>query len=383
MKLFKHLEILLKNTLSDSLRLIFAQSEWTPSPPYHNILFVRYGGIGDMILSMPVLESARARFPEARIDVLCDRKNMAPLLGSALADHIYTYEKQPLKILKLVRRLRKNKYDYIVNLVLYPSFTFGIITRLIGPRAGRAAGNQQRFSYFFNRNMALPYLQSTHILQTHFKLASDIAGNRLPQLLTPWVEYDGGIKARAENIYGELYRKFSQNSHPLKIVALNLSAGIERREWPVEKYASFLSSALRENKFGIDGWAVITDIHRPERAGELVKMVDHPLVQQLPVVTDFRVLMEFLRHLHLLITPDTSLAHAASAMGTPVLDMIIGENVFKWAPYAVHHRMVISADPLSLRELPVGMVKAEFDLLMSELESNAAIENNLLNISGN
>jgi ADP-heptose:LPS heptosyltransferase len=80
-------------------------------------------------------------------------------------------------------------------------------------------------------------------------------------------------------------------------------------------------------------------------------------------------MMTLLQHLFLLITPDTSFAHAASAMGTPVLDLMIGENVIPWAPVGVPHQVVSSQDPYSLRELPVEDVLHGFKNLLNLLLS--------------
>jgi hypothetical protein len=77
--------------------------------------------------------------------------------------------------------------------------------------------------------------------------------------------------------------------------------------------------------------------------------------------------MEFLSLVTVLITPDTSMAHAASAMGTPVLVLTIGENVTVWDPIGVTHTIVFSDDPFSLETLPVEKVLDGFDYLMREI----------------
>ena len=47
-----------------------------------------------------------------------------------------------------------------------------------------------------------------------------------------------------------------------------------------------------------------------------------------------------------------------------MLNLIIGENVNKWAPYGIPHVMVVSEDPLSLEELPVQKVVDGFERLL-------------------
>lgn len=366
MKFGKNIEIFFKNLLSALLRNIFSQEEYQIKPEFQKILFIRYGGIGDMILTLPVLQAARKKYPQATLDVLCDKKNADPLKGTGLADHIYYYQKQPLKVLLLFRRLRANRYDFMVNFLHYPSLTFGLLTRLAGPKAGRVAGNQGQYAYFYNRPVELPRLEESHVLETLFRLSADVTGAEIPKLKTPWIEYDSSIKNEARRLFDLIISGLSLKKENPRIIALNLTAGLERREWPVEKFGEFLKIIL--NRYGnrkvIDGVAVVTDPKKPERVTELMKMVDNRLVIELPMVTDFRVLMEFLRFSFMLITPDTSLSHAASCMGTPLLNLIIGENVNKWAPYGIPHVMVVSEDPLSLEDLPVQKVVDGFERLL-------------------
>jgi ADP-heptose:LPS heptosyltransferase len=362
MKFGKRIEIFSKNLLSALLRCIFSQKEYHFNPDLRKILFIRYGGIGDMILTLPVLQTARRKYPQATLDVLCDKKNADPLKGTGLADHIYYYQKQPLKILRLFRRLRKNHYDFMVNFLHYPSLTFGLLTRLAGPKAGRVAGNQGQYAYFYNRPVELPRLQESHVLETLFRLSADVTGAEIPKLKTPWIEYDSSIKNEARRLFDLTISGLPLKKDNPGIIALNLTAGLERREWPVEKFGEFLKIILDRN--GFDGVAVITDPKKPEGVTELMKVVDNRLVIGLPMVTDFRVLMEFLRFSFMLITPDTSLSHAASCMGTPLLNLIIGENINKWAPYGIPNVMVVSEDPLSLKDLPVQKVVDGFERLL-------------------
>lgn len=375
MSLGKRLETTLKNMTTGALRIFLAQRPRAADPPFKRILFIRYGGIGDMILSLPVFRAARARFPDSQIDVLCDAKNLGPLQGARLADHIDVYDKHPHRVLALISRLRRRDYDVICNMVVYPSFTFGILARLIGPRAVRIAGDQERFSYFYNRLVDLPPKREIHMIERLFLLAADItgiSGPEIPEMGIPWVDYDSDIQTRASELLSAAIARLSlKNAHP-RIAAVNISAGLERREWPIERFGEFLRIAMGRSSESIDGWIIIRNPQKPEEAERLVAAVGNAASTVLPVIDDFRVLMEFLRRVRLLVTPDTSFVHAASAMGTPVLDLIIGENAITWAPVGVPHRMVVSSDRLSLRELPVADVVRGMETLLEELHDPVA-----------
>lgn len=309
-----------------------------------------------MILSLPIFRAARARFPEAEIDVLCDPKNAGPVENTGLVDHVALYDKDPLRTVELVSRLRRREYDYVDNLVVYPSFTLGLLARLIGPDAVRAAGDQGEFSYCYNRLIDLPPKQKVHMLERLFLLAADITGPQISEIATPWVEFGNTIQRQAKELFSSVAARLSLNSNSPRLAAVNLSAGLKRREWPLEKYEEFLRNAVESFYPQVNGWMIITNPHAPEEAQELARLVNHERVHVLPGSNDFRVMMEFLRHVYLLITPDTSFVHAASAMGTPVLDLMIGENVTTWAPVGVPFQIVSSKNPFSLREVRVEEV---------------------------
>ncbi len=363
----KRLEQSLKNGATAILTALVKHPARQPPPPYERILFIRYGGIGDMILSLPVFRAARAGHPQAQIDVLCARKNMSPLIGTNLADHIDVYEKQPQRVVRTIMRLRRRRYDYICNLVAYPSFTFGALARLIGPEALCAAGDQERFSRFYDRLIELPPKRQAHMLDRLFLLAADVTGTHAGPGPPPWVEYGPEIKEQAAGLFAGIQVQLGLRSHPPRVAVVNLAAGLRRREWPLERYAELLRVAIPKHRNSIEGWVLVTSPERAREADQLVALISDCSVTVLPPVPDFRVLMEFLRHIRLLVTPDTSLAHAASAMGTPVLDLIIGENAITWRPVGVPHRLVVSRDPLSLREVPVSEVEAGLDDLIGEI----------------
>lgn len=367
MKIAKRLEIGFKNTVAAALRYVFTQPPKTPSPPYRRILILRYDVLGDMVLSLPIFRVFRQTYPDTRIDALCSPKNAGLLQGAGYVDHIHLHYKNPFRTASMIRKLRKKKYDLIVNLVTRPSFTFGLISRLIGPRSLRLAGDQERFGYFYNRLIDLPPKREIHMLKRLFLLNADFIEGDISEVKAPWVEYGRDIQEEAENLYTRVLESLPVASNPARIAAINLSAGLPRREWPLEKYARFLQHAVEKYENQIDGWAIFTNPQKPEDAQQLVQTVADRKVTAIPPHHDFRVIMEFLRRVYLLITPDTSVSHAASAMGAPVLVLMIGENITVWNPVGVPHQIVLSKDPFSLRELTVEEVEEKFDALLKLL----------------
>jgi ADP-heptose:LPS heptosyltransferase len=363
----KQIEHGIKQISSGVIRELLSQQDHKPTVRNKRILLMRYGHIGDMILSLPVFRTIRSNLPNAKIDVLCDPANISPVLDSGYVDHIYVYDKLPLNTMKLVRKLRHKKYDYIGNLIAHPSFTFGLLARLIGPHAIRSAGEQGEYGYLYNRLIDLPPKSDIHMLQRLFLLAADLTANRAVSAEKPWVEYPESIKQKARQLLYHVRSHLPANA--ARIAGINLTAGLARREWPLGKNIEFLSTAIKKYSDQIDAWVVFNDPYKSERSERVRRAVNSPALLVLPQINDFRVMMEFIKYIYILVTPDTAFAHAASAMGSAVVDLMIAENVTTWAPIGVPHTIVSSKDPQNLEDLSVVAVLRGLEKLLGILKT--------------
>ncbi len=369
MKLLKSIEKNIKHILSGTLRFFLEQLARKPDQPVNKVLFIRYGGIGDMILSIPVFKQLKTEHPKTEIDVLCDKKNVSPIEGANVTNNIFFYEKNISQTISLIRKLQRRKYDYIINLVVYPTFTFSLIARLAGKNSVRVAADQEEFSFYYNRILNLPPKREIHMLERLFLLAGDLIQNKEIKSETPWIDYNSEIKLEAKKIYENLCSHLSVNSSESKIVAINLSAGLKRREWSVEKYKKFLGSVIPKYSGAINGWVIFTDPKKSDESKGLINSINQKSVIQIPAINDFRIIIELIRKFYLLVTPDTSILHAASSVGTPTLALIIGENAKTWSPVGIINEVVVSKDRLSLSELQVEEVIKGFDSLMKKLQT--------------
>lgn len=368
MSLLKSIEKKIKSLLSGTLRFFLEQPPRNSDQPVNKILFIRYGGLGDMILSIPVFKQVKIEHPNAEIDVLCDKKNVSPIDGINIIANLFFYEKNLFKTISLIRKLRKRKYDYIINLIVYPTFTFSLIARLAGKDSIRIATDQKEYSFYYNRLIDLPPKCEIHMLDRLFLLSDDLIKQKEQQLQTPWINYNPEITSEADKIYTKLCLKLSIDKNTAKIAAINLSAGLKRREWTIENYKKFLKTVIPKYSNEIDGWVVFTDPKKPEMAESFIKSINQKSVPQIPVIDDFRTLVELIGRFYLIVTPDTSILHAASAMGTPTLALIIGENIKTWSPLGNINEISISPDALSLNDLAVEEVVKGFESLMKKLQ---------------
>ncbi|MEL7612917.1 glycosyltransferase family 9 protein [Vreelandella titanicae] len=106
--------------------------------------------LGNALISTPIIDALRERFPSARIDYLATNKTW-PLLQQRPVNHFHLLSRaailRPWQCVALLRRLRAQRYDLAVQ-VSGGSTTGFIVTRLIGARysMGSRKGHQRWYN---------------------------------------------------------------------------------------------------------------------------------------------------------------------------------------------------------------------------------------------
>ncbi len=84
------------------------------------ILVIKPGAIGDVILTTPVLENLRYHFSEAKIYYLTQKFCKEALTGNPNIDRILTYDLSIDNGWFIIKNIRKQKYDLVIDLFCNP-----------------------------------------------------------------------------------------------------------------------------------------------------------------------------------------------------------------------------------------------------------------------
>jgi heptosyltransferase-2 len=98
-------------------------------------LIIQTAFIGDVVLATSLIEKLRIYFPDAQIDFLLRKGNEQLLTGHPYIHEILIWDKKTAKqrhLLQMILRIRKNKYDKIINVQRF--FSTGLITVCSGAR---------------------------------------------------------------------------------------------------------------------------------------------------------------------------------------------------------------------------------------------------------
>ena len=326
-----------------------------------NILVINFGQLGDVVLSLPALQALRERFPHAKITAMVGKPSKPIIEMSGTANAVIGVDRVALrdgaklvsigKIIKLVRDVRKSKFDLIVDLHSYAE------TNLLG----LVSGATHRL-YSHRPNRSLDYLGnfkprpprqdlSRHAVDRYLDVLQPLkitGKSRAPHLRT---------LAPADSAVEVLLEKERAHSNTL-LVGLFFGAGHAVRRWPLERYAELADFLMRNDKVRIIVFA------GPEEREFVAKArgVFPPSTIFLDRLT-IPQLASAQARLTLFISNDTGPMHIAAAVGTSVIVILDRPTPHSFTPIGDQHRILCGAD---VNDITVDQVyKVAHELLSS------------------
>ena len=326
--------------------------DWAARP--HRVLFLRHDRAGDMILSTATLRAiARAR-PTIVLDVLASPANAALLHGSHDVARVLVFDKRkPLTYLGTMLRLRRARYDAVVDcMVTAPSLTTLLLMLASGApyRVGIAGrGNDDAITV----GVAPPGPgDGNHMVDHLARLALPFGADPVSMDKHPALVVTSEERTRAETTWNR--------ANGGRRVLVNVSAGTAARLWPNDRYVA----VMRHIHQRLPG-ATILVIGAPteqERASRIAAEGEGTLV----ATPGLRDAIALVATAHFVFTPDTSIAHAASAFDRPTVAMYIRGTTERWGLLGRTARNLESEGP-TLSSLPLTPVLDAIDGLLDEM----------------
>jgi ADP-heptose:LPS heptosyltransferase len=286
----------------------------------HRVLFLRHDRAGDMIVSTGVMRAIARSHPTIRLDVLASPANAAILDAAPYVDRVIRFDKKKIgRYLATCLELRRGRYDAVIDcMVTAPSLTTLLLILASGARyrigiAGR--GNDDAF------NVTVPAddRPNAHMVDLLAALAPAFDASLAITERRPVLELTDEERERAEMVWN------APRGAPRLLV--NVSAGTGERTWPEERYAAVIRH-VRERAPGTVA-RVIAAPSETDR-GERVASAGGATLARTPSIRDAFALVA---SADLLLTPDTSITHAASAFRTPSVVLFVRGKAERWGLY--------------------------------------------------
>ncbi|RMH68813.1 MAG: lipopolysaccharide heptosyltransferase family protein [Gemmatimonadetes bacterium] len=325
-----------------------------PEKPY-TLLLLRPARIGDLLVSTPVIRAIWSHYPHFTLDMLLGEKNAQLLSADTHLRQIFVYRKNPFRIWQLIVTLRRQRYDVIIDLGHDRSTTVAILMQLL--RAPYRISLAKKTDYA--ANIVVPQQitpQEGHMIQVLGQLMLALDDSFDMTTLRPYYP----LSEQRQQWATRQRQQFGQAVE--RLIAVNISASSPTRFWGVENFIQ-LSRLLLDNDPQCGVWL----LHAPSdqaQANQILIGVGSERCQlspPTPHIDDFAALIHCS---DVLLSPDTSAIHFASALGIPTVGLFQTKNT-QWHPFGVPYRVVETAAD-TLAAIPVEEVFGATRQLMQQ-----------------
>jgi ADP-heptose:LPS heptosyltransferase len=335
-----------------------SRPDWDSRP--FRVLFLRHDRAGDMVVSTGVMRGIARSHAAITLDVLASPANASIISGADYVHEIVVFNKKRLAdYLPTLARLRRAQYDAVVDcMVTAPSVTTLLLILASGARyrigiAGR--GNDAAF------NLSVPAepRSDAHMVDLLAALASafDVSldnGERHPVLSVTEAERQRAEAVWRTSPHGDAF-------HAL----INISAGTSERDWSDTRYAAVMNH-VRSRRPDV-ALRVIASPQDAERAQRIAREGGGEFVRT-PSIRDAFALIATA---DFVFTPDTSIAHAASAFRIPTVAIYVRGKSERWGLYGTVGENVEHREP-NFETLDVDVVNAAVDRVLAATTSSRA-----------
>lgn len=279
------------------------------------VLVIRPGGLGDMILLQPMLKKLHEQYPQASIDLICERRNEAILRLSKVPVNVFAYDARPFRLL---RRLVAGGYDVAIDSEQFHYFSAVMVFASRAPI---------RIGYKINPGRNPVY---THLI------TYDLEGyeaDEFMKLLGPLGVFASaevfGSLAPAEvslpDEYGLLWDKLQRGSSRLILVHVGVS--MRYKAWPLSSFAGLVRGLCGDGAVvglvgGHDDEAFANNVvEQCGKSDQVVVLAGHLTISQTA---------KFISKSVLFAGGDSGLAHLAAAFGVPTVVLFGPSDANKW-----------------------------------------------------
>lgn len=314
------------------------------------VLFIRRDNIGDLICTTPAIRAVRGAFPGAKIGVLANTYNAPVLAGNPDIDQVYVYEKAKhapgkdrvrvhLENARTFWRLRRERYDAAIGCGS-SSPRIGRFTFLTGAREriGFVGPGGNKLSY--THPIAEPSVVEHEVVRTH-RLLEPLGITSPPGdlVLVP----DPGEQERFDRA-----RALHPGIGGRPLIAVAISARIERNKWPLEKFESLIGEVVRRDMgtpllLWAPGPKTSPTYPGDDEAASLLlgRFGEKVLAYRTETLA---ALIAAVSRSDLVVTPDTGALHIAAACRKPTAALMTRDKSFRWHPWNTPHVVLACGD---------------------------------------
>jgi len=318
MSLVKNIEIKGKKLLFLTLKLLLGKQKPNVQKPgqadIHKMLIIRIDRkVGNLILSLPLIEAFRSVFPNSEIFLLLSRESEKIIRNNPYVRGIFVfnhkrYFRNPFALIKLLRELKKRRFELVIDSGNPGSASVTSCMLAYASGAQYRAGFENKYSEIF-MNMLVKADFTKHYSDMQLDLV------RIFKEDFPLSKADLYL---SENEREEAIKIFSRYKDK-NLVGIWFG-GAEEKRWKFENFMK-LKNKIEEN---IN--AKVYLFFGTGENGYARKVKDDYPGIELTKFTDVRKLAACIEHLDVFICGDTGPLHIAYAVNTPSVGVFLHKN---------------------------------------------------------
>jgi ADP-heptose:LPS heptosyltransferase len=295
------------------------------------ILLIRPGGLGDMMLLVPVIRVLSRRFPDAAIDLVCEKRNVEVLKLAGMEKNAMIYDMNPLKFLWLLRR---RKYDVAIDAEQFHHFSAIFALWSGAPvRIGFKINPRRNPLYTHLVNYAPDGSEQEQFMRLLTHLDPDPGAYSL----------EGSISAEgvvAQAAKGKM-PDASAPDRPFAVVHAGGSNGYKL--WGIEKFAELVNTLQQRDGLGI---VLVGGPDDRKLSTSLLRKIDRGDGRSVSFAGRLSLLetAAVIAQSDVFIGGDSGLAHIAVALGRPTVVLFGPSDHLKWGVEDAQRHAVVHAD---------------------------------------
>ena len=355
--MMKKIEVFLKNILLKILLALSSRKSIMKKDKltdFKNVLFIRLNRIGDALVSTPLLQLVKKN-TGCGIFLLADHKNYFAFNNNPDIDKLIIFKKGLIGIYEIIRVIRENDIDTVVDLHDDVSATVSFIVALSGVKNKFALKKGNELIY--TKTIERPDRSKVHIVDRLLELAKlfNINSDKM-QMRIHYYPENGSF----ESVDDYLKNTFDSNKF---LLGINISAGSQARFWGINNYRLLLNFLKNYN-------INCLLLAKPEDFSLAKEIIDE---ERFIFTSDFDKFCALISRLNFLFTPDTSTVHIAAAFNIPVFGIYVNYNTEEmiWTPYNTPYEAVITREP-TLHNIKFNEVEQKLNPFLEKILNSYA-----------
>jgi ADP-heptose:LPS heptosyltransferase len=315
------------------------------------ILVLKYDRIGDMIVATPIFRELKKKYPDISISVLASKGNRDVLKYNPYIDNIYTnYKNSLLGDFSSLLNLRKERFDVCIELE-HSVIPHAILRlRIINPKKvisihkdGRygVKGSELQLYDFYTKKDKKGHFGKIWLDTLNFFKVKPVSN-----------KYDIFLSNEERN----KAKEFVSNIGSKIKIGINLEGSFKEKQIQPEELKQ-ICKGIYDNYSDIK-IVILTTPNKSEKINKIISKMGFDFVIQSYATDTMLDVAALIEQLDLIITPDTSIVHVASAFDKPTVS--IHENnkdsYRLWKPISTLSKTVFAKSSYGLFDYNVDQI---------------------------